>query len=127
MILQKWHAFSHEYPSKIDVIKKYGYDPKQLCHIVRLRMLMERYLEGNYSFTHDGWEAKALKEIKEGFYTLDEAKVVALDELYLVKDIVDNYKVKPTFNTKYNVIKYSRDIIINSIKNELRETKDSDA
>lgn len=60
-------------------------------------------------------------------FNLDEARVLALKELDLVKDIVDNYKVKPTFNTKYNVVKYSRDIIINSIKNELRETKDSNA
>jgi len=116
MILQKWHAFSHEYPSKIDVIKKYGYDPKQLCHIVRLRMLMERYLEGNYSFTHEGSEALSLTAIKNWIFPLDSARAQALRELDLVKDIVDNYKVKPTFETKYKMVKFSRDIIINSIK-----------
>ena len=34
--LEKYHAMEHLYPSKIDIIEKYGYDPKQLHHIARV-------------------------------------------------------------------------------------------
>lgn len=40
---QKFHALRHPFPSKLDVIERFGYDPKQLCHIIRLALLMERY------------------------------------------------------------------------------------
>jgi hypothetical protein len=34
--LEKFHAMEHPYPSKIDIIAKYGYDPKQLHHLLRV-------------------------------------------------------------------------------------------
>jgi hypothetical protein len=45
MMLEKFHAIDHPYPSIVHKIEKFGYDPKQLHHIVRLRILIERYLE----------------------------------------------------------------------------------
>jgi len=40
-MLEKAKAFRHEYPSKKEEIKKWGFDPKQLHHIFRLEMLMD--------------------------------------------------------------------------------------
>lgn len=44
--LEKYHAMEHEYPSKIEILKKYGYDPKQLHHLVRVEDYLNRYIAG---------------------------------------------------------------------------------
>lgn len=40
MAEQKFKALDHPFPSKVDVLSKYGYDPKQLHHLVRLFYFM---------------------------------------------------------------------------------------
>ena len=39
--LEKYHAMEHEYPSKVEVLARWGYDPKQLHHLLRV----EEYLK----------------------------------------------------------------------------------
>ncbi|MDV7399162.1 hypothetical protein RZS08_47570, partial [Arthrospira platensis SPKY1] len=43
MAMEKYKALEHPYPATIDKINKYGYDPKQLHHIIRIREFIERY------------------------------------------------------------------------------------
>lgn len=45
MARQKYEALEHPYPSKLEVLAKYGHDPKQLHHLVRLMYFMEKFLE----------------------------------------------------------------------------------
>lgn len=45
--LEKYHALSHPYPSKADILKIYGYDPKQLHHLVRIDRFMEAFMDNN--------------------------------------------------------------------------------
>ena len=45
MAIQKYKAMEHPFESKVEILAKYGYDPKQLHHIVRLRVFAETYLE----------------------------------------------------------------------------------
>lgn len=49
MAKQKYEAFDHPFEGKMEVLKKYGYDPKQLHHLVRLYHFMRTYRE-SYSF-----------------------------------------------------------------------------
>ena len=44
--MEKFHALKHEYPSKVDVLAQYGYDPKQLHHLVRVEDYLDRYIRG---------------------------------------------------------------------------------
>ena len=44
--MEKYKALEHRYPTLIDKIDKYGYDPKQLHHIVRIHEFLERYIDG---------------------------------------------------------------------------------
>ena len=44
--MEKWHAMEHPYPSKVDVLAKYGYDPKQLHHLFRVEEYLTRYING---------------------------------------------------------------------------------
>lgn len=43
---EKYHAMEHRYPSKADIIDKYGYDGKQVSHLIRVDDYLERYIAG---------------------------------------------------------------------------------
>jgi hypothetical protein len=43
---EKYHAMCHPYPSKMDIIEKYGYDGKQVSHLLRVEDYLERYIAG---------------------------------------------------------------------------------
>lgn len=44
--MEKYHAMEHRYPSKADIIDKYGYDGKQVSHLIRVDDYLERYIAG---------------------------------------------------------------------------------
>lgn len=44
--LEKYHAMEHPYPSKIDLIEKYGFDGKQVHHLIRIDDYITRYIKG---------------------------------------------------------------------------------
>ena len=39
-------TMEHRYPTKIDIINKYGYDGKQVSHLLRVDDFLERYISG---------------------------------------------------------------------------------
>lgn len=44
--MEKYHAMEHKYPSKADIIDAYGYDGKQVSHLIRVWDYLRRYIEG---------------------------------------------------------------------------------
>ena len=44
--LEKYHAMEHRYPSKVDIIDAYGYDGKQVSHLIRVFDYLDRYIGG---------------------------------------------------------------------------------
>ena len=44
--MEKQKALCHPYPATMDKIERFGYDPKQLHHILRLEEFMTRWLDG---------------------------------------------------------------------------------
>lgn len=44
--LEKFHAMEHRYPTKVDIIDKYGYDGKQTSHQIRVYDYLRRYIAG---------------------------------------------------------------------------------
>lgn len=44
--MEKYYAMEHRYPSKVDIIDKYGYDGKQVSHLDRVDDYLERYICG---------------------------------------------------------------------------------
>ena len=44
--LEKFHAMEHRYPAKADIIDKFGYDGKQVSHLIRVDDYLERYING---------------------------------------------------------------------------------
>ena len=95
--MEKYHAMEHRYPSKIDIIDKWGYDGKQLSHLVRVREYLTRYIEGEkYSDCLISQMPDYLKALKiitdEGFYyDLEGAREIAKIELNLVTKMSDKF------------------------------------
>ena len=95
--MEKYHAMEHKYPSKVDIIDKWGYDGKQLSHLVRVIEYLRRYIEGEkYSDCLISQMPDYLKALKiitdEGFYyDLKAARLIAEDSLNLVTKISDGF------------------------------------
>lgn len=49
-LMEKYHAFQHPYPSIMPKIEKYGYDPKQLHHMIRFQEFLTRFFEDGDSY-----------------------------------------------------------------------------
>ena len=93
--LEKYHAMKHEYPSKVDIIKKYGYDGKQVSHLIRVADYIERYIKGEpyQSCLHPS--EKIVKKIIDykmlDRIPLDLAEFEAKEYLHQVELIADDF------------------------------------
>jgi len=90
--LEKYHAMEHEYPSKVDVLAQYGYDPKQLHHLLRIQDYLKRYIDGvPYSICLRPTNPEYLKAVKQGLYTLEEAREIADKSIATIVDDADKF------------------------------------
>lgn len=92
--LEKFHAMEHRYPSKIELIDKYGYDFKQLHHLVRVDNYLTRYIAGDrYEDCLIPTEEmkKFLLDIKRGNWELTAARELATMSLEHVTKIADEF------------------------------------
>ena len=75
MAYEKQKAMEHKYPSTADKIAKYGYDPKQLHHILRLWWFMQSYVKGlAYADCLTVVPRMLLMDAKHGVFSLEEAR-----------------------------------------------------
>jgi hypothetical protein len=94
MVQEKYHAMEHRYPSRAHIVDKFGYDPKQLQHLIRMAWFLEEYVNDwhdyekiltldfteNMSYDYRVW----LMNVKRGReYNLEEARGMAT--IYLQK------------------------------------------
>lgn len=93
MSYEKYHALTHKYPSKIKIIEKYGYDPKQLSHIVRLQDLLIKYVnECPYALCLKPVQSDFIYDIKvNGYGSLEKAQELAEVTLARTEEIADNF------------------------------------
>lgn len=129
MAKQKQHALCHPFESKKEVLDKFGYDPKQLCHILRLHYMMSRYVMGvpyadllKLNTAQDS-QVEHLKKIKTGevYFPVEEAKASADEHVRQMEQIVEEWQDSFELNQepfdKMNEIKAR--IIKRELKNEL--------
>ena len=115
MAKQKFCALKHPYPTIKDKIDKFGYDPKQLNHIIRMNYFMKRILNGeSFESALNEIERKDyLVKVKKGIYELEEAERIAVEfdtETYELKEksLQNNeYIVDDDAYEIYNVVKYA--------------------
>lgn len=90
--LEKYHAMEHEYPSKVDVLAKFGYDPKQLHHLLRVEEYLERYINGEpYKDCLKPRDPGYLMDIKIGVMDLEKAREVGKHAIDHVTEMADNF------------------------------------
>lgn len=117
MSMEKYKALEHPYPATLDKIEKYGYDPKQLHHIIRLNEFMKRYINGeDYADCLMSRYAKYLIAVKKGLYNLEEARHLAKetddDTKNVKKKYMDDYKLE----INQDVIQIFNRVLVDIIK-----------
>ena len=92
MVQEKFHAMEHRYPSRAEIVDKFGYDPKQLQHLIRMSWFLETYVHDEccykdiltLDYTDNGQTGfrSWLLDVKRGReYDLEQARVIAADWL----------------------------------------------
>lgn len=128
MVYEKAHALCHPYPSKLDIIEKYGYDGKQLSHMIRVYDFAKRYSEGcsyeeclipkdrDYLMgikRHEvGIDLDTAKDLSD-YYCKEISKLEAVFNMYR-KDVFDKDVEKEMDDILY-------EIIVRNIKEEINE------
>ncbi len=78
MSMEKLKALQHPYPATKDKIDKYGYDPKQLHHILRMNDFIKEYSSGvPFKDCLISKRSQYLITIKKGVLSEDEAVYLA--------------------------------------------------
>ena len=112
----KYKQLEHDSPSHEEALKKFGYAPKELCHLCRIEEYLERYIAGEpYVDCLVSKKAEYLKDIKAGHWALDDARRIAEMSMQRVDDICTKFvetcgKVDETVNellddVQYNIMK----------------------
>lgn len=92
MALEKQKALEHPYPGTIDKIKRFGYDPKQLHHALRLKEFMDRYISGEpYEDCLVSRQRDYLRNVKLGCYGLEEARSLMNEAITYMQSRKDHY------------------------------------
>lgn len=117
--MEKYHAMEHRYPSKVELINKYGYDPKQLSHLLRVEEYLLRYVNGesysNCLITKIPGTLKAAKDTKKPLWTLDEAREIAEVHLKQVIEFSDEFAAAH----KDDPVDWRVDVLLDDIQREI--------
>ena len=89
---EKFYAMEHHYPSHMAWIEKYGYDCKQLHHLLRVEEYLDRYLAGeSYGECLLTRQAEYLKAVKLGMYNLENAREIANKSYNHIHTVCDTF------------------------------------
>ena len=108
-----------KYPSKVEILEKYGYDPKQVHHIVRLREFLERYINGeSFKDCLISKHKAHLLRIKKGEFSLLDARQIAQAERTKIKTI-SNIFLEKEIEIDNEVEEKMNDIMVRLFKKKL--------
>nr|DAW56044.1 MAG TPA: RNA repair pathway protein [Caudoviricetes sp.] len=125
--MEKYHAMEHKYPSKIEIIDKYGFDGKQVHHLFRVEEHLQRYINGEaYADCLISKQAEYLKNVKIcGYLSLEEARVLAKESLNRICIMADKFRAEHIEETNPNVDNLlddvQREIMLIAIKREISD------
>jgi hypothetical protein len=89
---EKFHALEHRYPSRIEWLDKFGYDPKQLHHLFRIKEFVQRWINGeSFGRCLVSVEPQWLVDVKKGKYNLDDARRYGQDTMNAIEDMYKQY------------------------------------
>lgn len=123
---EKYFAMEHHYPSRMEWINKYSYDPKQLHHLLRVEEYIERYLSGEpYQDCLIARNPEYLKDVKIGCHKLEEARKLADAAINHIDKMCEDFlatcnkEVDPVVDALLDDVQYN--IMKIAIKKEIEE------
>ena len=119
MINEKYFAMEHRYPSRVEIIDRFGgYDPKQLHHLIRVTYFLEGYLSGKYTYLELIHMSNVSKDVYEWVRNI---KRNGVDNLEGARTLADIYKklAEDTHTKAKETIAASADPEINAAMNEV--------
>lgn len=117
MSKEKLKALKHPYPATINKIEKYGYDPKQLHHILRMNDFIKKYgiEKRNFKDCLIPGNKDYLIQIKKGILSEQEATELAentdidtynvKEKLVIEQDIINKEAIDTLNKIKYGILK----------------------
>ena len=118
MSMEKYKALENPYPTIKDKIDKYGYDPKQLHHILRMNDFIKKYAKGmSYNECLIPDESTYLIEVKKGVIPLDVARKLAQET------DCDTKRIKDSNVYQEDIINPKGIDVLNIVKFDLLERK----
>ena len=94
MCMEKFHALEHRYPSRVEIIDKFGYDPKQLQHLIRMTVFLERYLDNEWAYAdilNLGYFIKDKYDYRDYMMRVKRGKEY---NLYFARTMAEYYKIR---------------------------------
>lgn len=124
--LEKYFAMEHRYPSRVHVLDKFGYDPKQLHHLGRVHEWMIRFYKGErYEDCLISKDPTYLLSLKLGAFSLEEAREKAEYHKQGVEEIAEiaynTYENKENEEIRQLLEEVSYNIMKISVMEELKE------
>lgn len=103
---EKYFALEHHYPSRMKWIDKFGYDPKQLHHLLRIEEFIERYINRvQYKKCLISENPEYLVDVKKGLYNLEDARVYANGAIEHIDLLYNDFlKNEHTVNTNIDIL-----------------------
>lgn len=121
MMCEKRAAMCHPYPKLVEKIKKYGYDGKQLHHIIRCKELLERYISGEpFSSCLISENTQYLIDVKANkIYNKTEAVSLADKFVEEARKLEKNYfeNNPPVINNRAELL--MRDVMCNIVRKSI--------
>lgn len=127
MALEKYKALEHPYPAIVYKIEKFGYDPKQLHHILRMEEFFSRRLNGtSFKSCLKPRDAGYLLDVKLGVHDLETARRLAKESVDRMGKMKDEFK--DTFKQSINVLaeEVLNEVLYNVLRKSFKEEFDSE-
>lgn len=123
MVYEKHKAMEHPYPTLKDKIEKYGYDNKQLHHIIRCEEFLRRYIDGiSYAECLIPTDPQYLINVKsEYIYSLEAARQLAENIEFLVKYTKQTYMDTHPVVIDSEVDEIMNNVLFDVLKHSFRE------
>lgn len=123
MVYEKHKAMEHPYPTLIEKIEKYGYDNKQLHHIIRCEEFLNRYIAGtSYAECLIPTNPQYLVNVKASYiYSLAEAQDIANRCEGRVKKVKQEYMDTHPLVIDSEVDKIMNNVLFDVLKHSFKE------
>lgn len=117
--LEKFHAMEHLYPTKLDLIEKYGFDGKQVHHLIRVDDYLTRYISGeSYKscLKPSSNLVEHMLEYKRHEISLEVAREEAKEVLAHVEQVADDFCAKTADKEDPEMRELLQDVSYNIMK-----------